>query len=108
MGRKGPEWDAEWESREDLAEVAGSGNLVGVTAMLYWHSESEKKEFIEKMDFRGNNALHYSCKAGHSEVVKYLLAHGASVEARNRKGETALHQACGNGHIEGMAHAIVL
>ena len=39
--------------------------------------------------------LHYACKHGQVEAVKFLLAHGAKPDATNSQGWTALNIACG-------------
>jgi len=42
-------------------------------------------------DGNGNTPLHVAAKGGHIAQVKYLLAQGADVNARNAEGETTLH-----------------
>lgn len=37
-------------------------------------------------DFKGNTALHYACSLGHVELVRWLVEHGANLEARTEKG----------------------
>ena len=38
----------------------------------------------------GNSALHMAAFLAHPEIVRFLLANGASVDAKNRKGETPI------------------
>ncbi len=46
-------------------------------------------------------ALHQAASHGHLEVVKCLLAHGASIDTHTQMtGSTALHQAASHGHLE--------
>jgi ankyrin repeat protein len=45
-------------------------------------------------------AIHFASQKGHVEVVRELLASGASVKAKNRKGLTALHLAAQNSHLD--------
>lgn len=45
-------------------------------------------------------AIHFASQKGHVEVVRELLASGASVKAKNRKGLTALHFAAQNSHLD--------
>ena len=45
-------------------------------------------------------AIHFASQKGHLEVVRELLASGASVKAKNRKGFTALHFAAQNSHLD--------
>jgi ankyrin repeat protein len=44
--------------------------------------------------------LHYACKHGQVEAVKFLLAHGAKPDATNSQGWTALNIACGSGKAD--------
>ncbi len=44
--------------------------------------------------------LHYACKHGHVEAVKFLLAHGAKPDITNSQGWTALNIACGSGKAD--------
>jgi hypothetical protein len=45
-------------------------------------------------------AIHFASQKGHVEVVRELLAAGATVKAKNRKGFTALHFAAQNSHLD--------
>ena len=44
--------------------------------------------------------LHYACKHGQSEAVKFLLAQGAKPDVANSQGWTALNIACGSGKAD--------
>ena len=37
-------------------------------------------------DYKGNTALHYACSLGHVALVRWLVDHGANLEARTEKG----------------------
>lgn len=37
-------------------------------------------------DYKGNTALHYACGLSHVELVRWLVEHGADLEARTEKG----------------------
>jgi ankyrin repeat protein len=39
-------------------------------------------------------SLHQAAYAGHTDVVKVLLQHGADVQAKDTDGQTPLHKAC--------------
>ncbi|CAK4521085.1 unnamed protein product, partial [Aphanomyces euteiches] len=56
----------------------------------------------------GDTPLHLTSFHGNLEIVKELLAHGASIEAANADTDTPLHLAAWNGHFdiikEFMAH----
>ena len=45
-----------------------------------------------------SDAMHVAARNGHTEVVEYLLDHGALVDAKGVFGGTALHWAAINGH----------
>ncbi|HJP90594.1 MAG TPA: ankyrin repeat domain-containing protein [Pyrinomonadaceae bacterium] len=47
-----------------------------------------------------SNALYSAARNGHTEVVRYLLEHGAAVDTRGFFGGTGLHWAAINGHRE--------
>ena len=44
----------------------------------------------------GNTALHYAAQKNNIPMAKYLIAHGANINARNIEGDTALHIATRN------------
>lgn len=45
-----------------------------------------------------SNAMYAAARNGHTEVVEYLLDHGASIDAKGIFGATGLHWAAINGH----------
>lgn len=52
-------------------------------------------------DTAGYTALHYAARAGHLEICRLLLSHGASVDCRTRAGQaTPLHRAATAGRLE--------
>ena len=50
--------------------------------------------------YAGNTPLHSAACAGHTNVVKELISHGASVEVHNENGHTPLMEAASAGHVE--------
>lgn len=52
-------------------------------------------------DYKGNTALHYACSLGHVELVRWLVDHGANLEARTEKGASI--DACVGGGKKGEA-----
>ena len=54
----------------------------------------------------GNTPLHSAACAGHTNVVKELISHGASVEVHNENGHTPLMEAASAGHVEIAQHLL--
>ncbi|WQF87613.1 Putative ankyrin repeat-containing domain superfamily [Colletotrichum destructivum] len=53
--------------------------------------------WINQPDTFGLMPLYHALRTGNHDMVKYLVRHGADVEAKNFRGYTALHFACGFG-----------
>eukprot|EP00658_Telonema_sp_P-2_P076146 TRINITY_DN661_c0_g1_i1.p1 TRINITY_DN661_c0_g1~~TRINITY_DN661_c0_g1_i1.p1 ORF type:complete len:227 (-),score=56.51 TRINITY_DN661_c0_g1_i1:294-974(-) len=47
---------------------------------------------VNSVDRYGNTAVHYNYE--HAEMLAWLIAHGANLDAQNKEGWTALHLAC--------------
>ncbi|MFC1793691.1 ankyrin repeat domain-containing protein, partial [Planctomycetota bacterium] len=54
----------------------------------------------DKADWYHWTPLHFAAQAGKTDVVEYLVAHGADVDAKNIRDETPLHAASAKGHKE--------
>lgn len=53
---------------------------------------------VDVRDHAGYTALHYAARAGHLDVCRFLLAHGADINAVTKAGRaTALHRAASVG-----------
>jgi hypothetical protein len=48
----------------------------------------------------GFSALHRSCVTGNIEVIKFLVAHNADVNAEDSYGDSPMHYACFCGHLD--------
>jgi len=57
-------------------------------------------ELLRRADACGRTAAAAAAAAGAAEVLEVLLAHGATVDARDLKGRTPLHHAAYAGHAE--------
>lgn len=55
---------------------------------------------VNILDNSDQSPLYYASAAGHTEIVKFLLAHGANIEAGNDKDETPLAKAARFNHYD--------
>jgi hypothetical protein len=74
-----------------LMVAAGGAGSLELLALLYPHVG------INAEDNRGLTALHLACLHGHTEAVRFLLAHGAAVDKATYDGKTALMYAAEGG-----------
>jgi serine/threonine-protein phosphatase 6 regulatory ankyrin repeat subunit B len=81
--------------------------------LLYQAAESGDMSMLENLLAKGTDldlesrhgtfsetALHAASDAGHLNVVKRLLEHGANLESRDSRDKTALHTASEAGHLD--------
>ncbi len=54
----------------------------------------------DKADWYDWTPLHFAAESGQTDIVEFLIAKGADVDAKNIKGETPLQFAADNGHKE--------
>ena len=62
-------------------------------------AEEDAESDGDEADEDGHTALHWACDAGHMEVARCLLEHGAAPNAQNVDGSTPLHMACACEHL---------
>ena len=76
-----------------LREVVSKGNLSQLLKVLARCTkfQEDRKSYLGKTDLRGTTLLMSACESGKAEVVEFLLANGARVDARDNKQRTALH-----------------
>ncbi|CCX33854.1 Similar to E3 ubiquitin-protein ligase mind-bomb; acc. no. Q9VUX2 [Pyronema omphalodes CBS 100304] len=53
---------------------------------------------LDELDGNGFTVLHLAAKNGHHRAIQCLLAHGASVDLRDRLGRTSFHIAAAHGY----------
>jgi ankyrin repeat protein len=73
-----------------IAAAASEGDLSKIARLL-------ADGLIDERDTDGNTALIIAAENGHLEIVRFLLARGADIEARDKKGSNALCAAAGKG-----------
>lgn len=86
-----------------IHDAASRGDLAGVEHLTRMDAQAvnsriragEAEAWAE-----GGTPLHTAARGGHLEVIKFLIANGADVNARRKDGESALSEAVFNGHID--------
>ncbi|ORX43942.1 ankyrin, partial [Piromyces finnis] len=53
---------------------------------------------INKEDEYGETPLSIICKKGNTDLIQFLIRHGADINKKNRYGDTKLIKACMNGN----------
>ena len=79
-----------------LWQAAAAGSTAAVRACL------DKGDPADQLNEQGTSALYSACQMGHTDVVKLLLARGATADRPNAgsSGVTPLLISCSNGHQE--------
>jgi ankyrin repeat protein len=97
-----------------LSPAAGHAQAAGAQAALWKGAIQgdtaamavalQQGAVVDSLDTRtnpnGRRALNWAAWYNQAPAVRFLLAHGASLEARNRTGFTALHHAAETGSME--------
>lgn len=73
---------------QDIFEAARNGELNIVINLL-----KENKDLLKSLDQNGRTPLHMACFGAHLDVVKYLIDHGANINASTYAKLTPLHWA---------------
>ena len=84
---RAPENDIEYE---EFYNSAHEGNIQRLEAALL---PSMSVDALEADLLYGRAALHIAAEAGSVPAIRWLLAHGATVDLRNSEGETPLYEA---------------
>ena len=57
------------------------------------------RELLDGRNNDGQTPLHLACQEGHLDVVRILIAYGASLELIDNEGRTPLDLAAGHEHV---------
>lgn len=79
-----------------ICATALAGDLDQLRKVL----ERNTRLHIDVLDSSGYSSLHYASRAGHLDVVKYLVSQGANVNLGTRANHTTpIHRASQQGHL---------
>ncbi len=78
-----------------LHKAAEEGRLEDVKQAV-----AAKPEAVKSKDGQRFTALHYAAEGGQPEIVEFLLAQGADVNAVGSRGETSLYLAASSGQVK--------
>ena len=95
-------------NREMVEMFIAKGAAVSDFHLAAWRGDLRRvKRFVEQgtnVNTKDNElkwtALHWAAFTGQEDVVEFLIAKGADVNAKDERGLTALRRACGKGHQE--------
>jgi len=87
----------------EFATAVRTGNTRELKRILTHYSQLIQ---INGFTADGQTALTQSCMDGNLEVIKVLLAHGASLHLTNRDGFSPLHLACWRGKYDIMTYLL--
>ena len=87
--------------RDDLLRAALAGDLAYFERRF--HAEPDALSLV---DNNKDTALHLAAMRGHVPVLKFLLKHGADIDAQDRFGATPLHLASIMGHVSAVQYLI--
>lgn len=92
---------AKFQNTSLLREVVSKGSLSQLLKVLARSTKfhEDRKTYLCKADLRGTTLLMSACSSGRAEVVEFLLANGARVQARDHRQRTALHFAASNNSL---------
>ncbi len=78
-----------------LTEATANGSIESAALLLQHGARIDGGD-----NAHGFTALHSAAFTNRVEVVEFLIAHGADIEARSREGDTALHMAARGAKME--------
>ena len=90
-----------------LPIISAKGESCYVALRELLSSEKQEEWYLgrgvsapEEKDNEGNSAILYAASAGNSELVKWLVEHGADINAKDNSGHTVLKYITQNGSME--------
>jgi len=85
----------------EIHDAAGNGDLAKVKALL-----QANPDLVSSKDDDGLTPLHWAAMRGHKDIVEWLVAHNADINAKNKYGATPLKLAELSGHddVEKLLH----
>jgi ankyrin repeat protein len=90
-------------SKKDPFRAAEFGNLSSLKAMV-----EKDRGVVKATDSIHRTPLHYAAEGNQPEVISYLVAAGADLEARANAGDTPLHAAAVPGSLQAAQRLIEL
>ncbi|KAG4441988.1 hypothetical protein IFR05_002514 [Cadophora sp. M221] len=87
--------DATLKTNEGLTplHIAARGRQSGIVAVLLWEFRNRGvlDRILDAKDHIGRTALHYACRSGRPESVRFLIEAGASFSVRDNVGLSPVH-----------------
>ncbi|PVD29254.1 hypothetical protein C0Q70_11851 [Pomacea canaliculata] len=88
---KGADYSAVDKHEKTAIFLAAEENKLQALRKLLEHPQT--RQIVNFSDQHGNSPLHIASQQGHLDVVKYLLANNADIDAKNEEEQTPLHLA---------------
>jgi hypothetical protein len=93
------------------AALAADSSLATASAIAGASREKARSYFLDEIAhyvYAGDTALHVAAAAFRTPIAELLVAHGASVDARNRRGAQPLHYAADANRFDPLAQGDII